>query len=377
MLTIGGQQVLAIDSDAHVIESEHTWSFLEPDEQKYRPKLVSSPDEPGRQYWLLDGKIIGFRFPSFTAQKLDEMSERTGRDLRTTPESRELARVEQRLQHMDDAGIDIQVMHNTLWIEEITNRPEVELSLVRAYNRWIGHVWSQSSGRLRWSCLPPTRTIAEAVDEVRWCKAHGAAGICLRPFEGEYHLGSEYFYPLYEEAVRLDLAITVHIANGNAWYDHLVRYSNFLRFRLPTVGACFAYLRSETPNVFPDLRVGFIEAGAQWLVYVLEAAARPWGVTKEGLHDILAQKNVWVACEYEDDLAYLLPRTGEDNLIIGTDYGHTDPFSNTRALNEFAARTDISDAAKKKIICDNARAYYGIRDADLPAYVPLGQVTAA
>lgn len=369
MLTVGGRQVLAIDSDAHVIESEHTWSYLEPDERKYCPKLVGAADEPGRKYWVLDDKIIGFRFPSFTAQKLDEMSERTGRDLHTTTESRELDRVEQRLQHMDRVGIDIQIMHNTLWIEEITKRPEVELALVRAYNRWLGDVWSQSGGRLRWSCLPSTRNISAAVEEVRWSKQHGAAGICLRPIEGEYHLGSPYFYPLYEEAIRQNLPITVHIANGSGWYNDLVRHSQFWRFRLPTLGACFSYLRSETPEVFPTLRVGFIEAGAQWLVYVLEAASRPWGISKDRLHEVLGRKNVWVACEYEDDLPYLLPRSGEDNLIIGTDYGHTDPFSNARALNEFIARGDISDCVKKKIVCKNARTYYGIEDAEVPEYV--------
>ena len=101
MLTIGNEQVLAIDADAHVIESDATFAYLRPEEEKHRPLLVGSEKAASRQYWVLDDKIIGFRFPNLTARQLDELSQQTGRDMNTTPAARELARVEQRLEHMD------------------------------------------------------------------------------------------------------------------------------------------------------------------------------------------------------------------------------------------------------------------------------------
>ena len=48
-----------IDADAHVIETERTWDYLEPSEQKYRPLLFSSPEDSTRQYWVIDEKIRG------------------------------------------------------------------------------------------------------------------------------------------------------------------------------------------------------------------------------------------------------------------------------------------------------------------------------
>ena len=32
--------MLTIDADAHVLETEHTWDFLDPDDRKHRPQLV-------------------------------------------------------------------------------------------------------------------------------------------------------------------------------------------------------------------------------------------------------------------------------------------------------------------------------------------------
>ncbi len=360
MLTIDGEQVLTIDSDAHVIETEDTWSYMEPSEQQYRPKLVGSEKDPGRQYWILHDKVVGFRFPSMTAQELEELSRRTGRDMNTVAEAREMARVDLRLEHMDQVGIDIQVLHNTLWIEQVTRRPEAEIALCRSYNHWLADTWKRGKGRLLWSCLPPTLSIPDAIEEVRWCKQHGAVGICLRPIEGDHHLVDSYFYPLYEEAQRLDMPITVHIANGNPTNVELLKHSLFWTFRLPTVGACLSYMRSEVPDLFPRLKVGFIEAGAQWLVWILEGVIRGPNTPKSSMPELLAMKRVWVTCEYEDHLPYIMQHAGEDNLIIGTDYGHTDPFSNVRALQTFVGRSDLSDGVKKKIIKDNAQAFYGL-----------------
>jgi len=51
---------------------------------------------------------------------------------------------------------------------------------------------------------------------------------------------------------------------------------------------------------------------------------------------------------------------GEDNLVIGTDYGHTDSSSDVEAINIFRGRDDVSPAVKKKNLSDNARALYAL-----------------
>ena len=49
-----------------------------------------------------------------------------------------------------------------------------------------------------------------------------------------------------------------------------------------------------------------------------------------------------------------------NNLVIGTDYGHTDSSSDLDAINIFRRRDDLSPAVKEKILSDNARALYAL-----------------
>ena len=39
-----------IDADTHVIETEHTWDYMEPAEQQFRPLVVTPKGEGGREY---------------------------------------------------------------------------------------------------------------------------------------------------------------------------------------------------------------------------------------------------------------------------------------------------------------------------------------
>jgi predicted TIM-barrel fold metal-dependent hydrolase len=153
-------QLLVIDADAHVIETERTWDYLEPAEQAFRPRLFASPDEPGQQYWVIENKIRGFRFPTLTEQQLQEMSQRAGRELTTPQAAREVDDVALRLSHLDALGIDIQVLD-------------------------------------------------EAIEPIHTAKSNGAVAVWMRPIEEQRSMVDPDFYPLYEEASRLDLAIAV------------------------------------------------------------------------------------------------------------------------------------------------------------------------
>jgi len=353
-----------IDADAHVIETERTWDYLEPSESKFRPRLYSTPEDPTRQYWVIDDKIAGFRFLTLTERELHEFAQRAGRNFETPQAARELDDVELRLKHMDELGIDIQVLHNTFWIERITTRPEAEVALCRSWNRWLADISKKSQDRLFYSCVVPAMSIDAAIEEVKFAKENGGAAVCMRPLEGDRHLSDPYFYPLYEVAADLDMSIAVHIANGNPENADLYRLApagRFAQFRVPTVSACFDLIMSEVPKVFPKLRWGFIEASAQWVPWIYQEAAVRYRVAGRTFpENVFEAYSIFVTCQTNDDVPYIVRYAGENRLVIGTDYGHTDPSSAVTALNEFQRMEGIDSAVKEKILSHNAKALYGL-----------------
>jgi predicted TIM-barrel fold metal-dependent hydrolase len=353
-----------IDADAHVIETEVTWDYLEGAEKKYRPTLVTSPDNPQRQHWLLDGENLGPKFPSPNEQQSEEHLKRYGREVKTPVQARELSDVAQRLKHMDALGIDVQVLYNSLWLRPLSSRADVEIALCWSWNRWLADVWRCGENRLRWTCVVPALTPEEAAPQIRFAREHGAVGVFMRPFERGRLMTDAFYYPIYDEAERLDLPMTVHLANGNPQlFDLLANDAGggFSTFRVPTVTACYALIMSEVPRVFPKLRWGFIEVSSQWVPWVVhEAVRRSLGREHPVAKNCLREMNIYVSTQTDDDFPYIISYAGENNLVIGTDYGHGDTSSELNAIARFKAMETLSPASKQKILSDNPKRFYGI-----------------
>ena len=59
------------------------------------------------------------------------------------------------------------------------------------------------------------------------------------------------------------------------------------------------------------------------------------------------------ACQTDDDLPYVLRYSGEDNIIMGTDYGHADTSTELEALHRLQAEAEIEPEVARKILDDN------------------------
>jgi predicted TIM-barrel fold metal-dependent hydrolase len=313
---------------------------------------------------MLQGKVVGLARSVLTAQQYAVLSERAGREMATPQEAREMENVEVRLRHMDDLGIDIQVLHPTIFIERVADTPEAEIPICRAYNRWLADIWARGNDRLRWSCVPPVLDIRAGVEEMRYSKQHGACAVFLRGIEGERLITDPYFFPIYEEAQRLDLAVVVHVANGNPeMVDMLQRYnsSGFWPFRLTTIGTFHAVVMSGLPVEFPKLRFAFVEAASGWLPYALNDLRRRLAARGQTLpDDALKEYRLYVTCQNDDDVPYVLQKAGEDNILIGTDYGHNDQSTEIEALRTLGDSGGITPAQYQKIVYDNPKRLYAL-----------------
>ena len=352
-----------VDADAHVVESPLTWDYLLPSERKFRPQLFEPDDGSLRAHWVIDGKIRGlFRF-TFTKDDLVKKSRTIGREMTTEMATRDLADVAGRIKHMDELGIDTQVVYPSIFLDQCTERADTDVALCGAYNRWMADVWQQGKGRLRWMATLPLLSIPDALDQLNFAHKHGACGIFMRGLEGDKRLSDAHFFPLYEEAGRLDLPICVHSATGSfAVHDFFLNECGFSKFKLAVVGSFHALVFHEVPARFPKTKFAFIEVSSQWVPYAIHDFARRFerAGKKVDKTDVLRQNRIYVACQTDDDLPYVLKYTGEGHLVIGTDYGHNDTSSEILALRKLKADGTVSPAVVNKILDDNARALYGL-----------------
>jgi len=339
-----------IDADAHVLETEKTWDYMLESERAMRPRIMPTPNDPtsGGESWLIDGLYLG---------KARNVGHETPR------EAREMDDIQARLKHMDELGVDVQVLYPTFCLRPFTRRPELELAVVRSYNRWLIDIWKTAPTRLRWVAVLPLLSMDKALEEARCAKENGACGIFIRGLEGDKRLSDSYFFPLYEEAGRLDLPICVHSATGSfTVHDYFADECGFSKFKLAVVGSFHSLLFSGVPEKFPKTRWGFIEVSSQWVPYAIHDFARRAERRGQTVNksEVLRQNRIYVAVQTDDDLSYVLQYSGDDMLVIGTDYGHNDTSSEILALRKLKEDGSVPAHAVNKILDDNARALYAI-----------------
>jgi predicted TIM-barrel fold metal-dependent hydrolase len=347
----------SIDADAHVIESPLTWAHLAEEDARHTPIILDQswgPQKKGNtgntatQYWMIDNRVR-------------QKDSNIGTD--TSVESRELQDIQARLDHMDELGIDVQVLYPSIFLRPAVRTAEAELALVKAYNRWLAEVNGKAPERLRWVALPPLLSPPDVIrDELTRAKEHGACGIFLRGLEWDKPVGGPFFYPLYEIASALDLAICVHSGNNSAiHHDLFLEDTSFTTFKLAVVGAFHSLIEKDMPGKFPDLRWGFVEVSAQWVPYICHDLR--YRLRRQGRpipEHLLAENRMYVACEVTDDLPYILSYAGEGQIMLGTDYGHHDPSTEINAFTLIRQRDDLSAEQITRITDTNARALYGI-----------------
>jgi predicted TIM-barrel fold metal-dependent hydrolase len=353
-----------VDADTHVDETERTWMYAQPDEAPLMPITVTPPEQsfvPGdsrtHRLWMYSGE---FRLRRFR----DDV--RTG----TTQATRELLDVPARLRQMDELGVDVQVIYPTMFLSSPSARPEVELALYRSYNRWLAETTRQANGRLRWVAMVPQLSMDKAIDEIRFARENGACGLLKKGVEcGDRVASDPYFHPVYEEAERLDLPICIHTGNGDpSKPDTSATFRTApQRVSLPVLAAFSSLIIDRVPDRFPNLRFGFIEAGASWIPYLIHdlqaKAARQGSLGLNLRDDLLRSSRFYVTCDTMDDLPYILSYGAEDSLMVGSDYGHADQSAEIDApknILRMAESGRISREAAEKIVDTNARRFYGL-----------------
>jgi uncharacterized protein len=370
-----------IDADGHVEENLDTFSdkYLDPAFRSLRPRVTAVD---GLVYWVIDEQLYPRRVgpgchnlgtpTNFNGQLAAHTQGKTD-----SIGSMELSDLTARLTAMDEEDIAIQVIYTTLFLAyPLTKNVGLGSAISTSYNRWMGDRLS-GHPRIKWSAVVNLDDVATAVGQVHEAKKLGAVSVMVLGTAGDDMLDHPRLFPFYHALCEENLALGVHVGwscpSINNLYSHIYP-SGVIAFHVPLLMAFTALISGGVLDRFPDLRIVFLEAGCQWVPFILERVHHRYKNQGSTLRKFLPQTapiqqlpvmeyikrgNIFFSTEVEDEiLPNVLNLVGEGQIIFGSDMPHGDrEHCAARMLQE---RGDISASAKESILDKNPARLYGI-----------------
>jgi len=364
-----------IDADGHVMEPAGMWErYIEPRFRAEAPRVVVRPD--GRSGFLSGGRLSPRHECVSTAMRA-AFSTRVRERLAEYHAAGYSA--ESQLRAMDAGGIEVAFLYPTqgLYVAAIDDLdPALAIAICRAYNDWLLEFCSVAPARLRpVGMLVALHDPALAVAEAERLAARGVAAVLVRPnpIRGR-NLDDPAYEPLWAACERLGLAVGVHEGVG----AHLPaagadRFSTFFACHAAShpveqMLAMLALIGGGVLERHPGLRVAFLESGCGWLPYWLwrmdEHREQTAGIAGEPALALAPsdyfRRQCWISCEPDEPyLPRVLDLIGEDRVLFASDYPHPDHEWPRTA--EAMLALPLPAAARRKILRDNAAAFYGLR----------------
>jgi predicted TIM-barrel fold metal-dependent hydrolase len=282
---------------------------------------------------------------------------------------------EQWLKALDAGGMERTVLYPTLglFLSFLKDR-QWAVAICRAYNTFLHEEFVKKSDRLHAVALLPVQDPeASAAELERSVRQLGLIGAMLAA-DGSHLLGDARFAPIFETAQKLDVMLGIHASGSHLGGGGLELFPQFIQAH--TCSHAFGQMRQLTsvifegvPERFPDLRIAFLEAGCGWAPYWMErmddeyakrAAEAP--ALKKKPSDYCRSGKIYFSCEADE---WLLPQAlklvGDSQIVYASDFPHWDN-SYPASITEIRDRGDLTDTQKRKVLGDNARRLYGLKN---------------
>lgn len=152
------------------------------------------------------------------------------------------------------------------------------VALTKAYNNYLSEKWLKHSPRFKAVALMPFPEVEESIKEMRRCVTElGFSGVFIAAV-GFGLLGEKKYDPFWAEAERLGTAVAVHGGHATAEYQ---RYTKFIQrhtigFPVSNMMQMMHMTYEGVYEKFPNLKVGYLEAGCTWVPYMLDRMDEEW-----------------------------------------------------------------------------------------------------
>ncbi len=356
--------VKVIDADGHVEESVAMFKFLDKDYFERRPLALGLDTDTiyGRNnaIWLIDGQTYPKMFGRGGVIFSTPTSMQVAKSKSVSIPAQELTDVQARIKDLDTLKIDKQVVYPTLFLSTTAEDVKLETAILQAYNSFMADACSKSGGRIKFAALMPIRDVNESVRELNRVKELGAASVMLLGIAWDRSLRDQGLYPFYEEAASLDIPICIHFGWGSPGLTASFEWcESFNSAALPVLMSFYSIMTSNVLDALPKLRFAFLEAGSQWLPYMIHQIRRS-GRAKRDPAEYFREGRMYIGCETDEDINYLVELIGEYSLVGASDYPHTDPSQEEEMVESFMKREDLTLRIKEKILSVNPQNLYKI-----------------
>jgi 4-oxalmesaconate hydratase len=272
--------------------------------------------------------------------------------------------------NLDKVGTDIQIISPRPFQLMNSEKPaKIVHWWVEANNNAIAQTLKIAPDRYRgMAALPqtPDAPITDCFEEMDRCINHlGFVGILINPdpYEGSGQhfpgMGDEYWFPLYEKMVQMDVPLLIHSA---ACKDPWDTYSNY--FIAVETRVIISMVSSETFNNFPNLKI-IVSHGGGAVPYQVGRYRAFFGrhFENSGGFDAQLKKFYFDSVLYNQEaLELLLKIVGSDRVMFGTENPGTGTYKDPatgKMLDDLKpvieAIPNISDQDRKNVFEDVAR----------------------
>jgi predicted TIM-barrel fold metal-dependent hydrolase len=369
------------DADAHAMMSPRMWETLPAEYVARRPRAtrVSDVSDMGRwtNGWLVEGQIIphalgpGSQPGNEPARVLEEFGAASS-SVDFPLSGFDLSDPSARLSGLDYMGIDHQMLYPTTLYARMTSDPGFEAALFRSYNRYMGQQCKLASRRLKWAGLLPLRDAKQGCEAVEEMGKLGATAAVVYGTAGDRLLCHPSFTPVWDELHRSGLPLCVHMGMSYPPFAEICNGlldAHGIGMSLPAMMAFVAIVGHGMLDRYPTLKVGFLEFGAEWILYMvarldhylpIDRSQMPIKdeVPQRAIQDYVRSGRIFLAAEADDKmLVYEIALLGEDQILYSSDLPHGEGRHN--AAKEILARKDLTEKQKRKILYDNAVKFFG------------------
>ncbi len=369
-----------VDIDGHITEPATLWQdYIDPEYRDHAIKI--SKDENGLEYVNVDGnKAFLARDGAFGALGA------IGKDARPYLEPGRISWDDamvpggyigsERAKVMDDERIDMTLVYPSLGLvwEYDCDDVKVAAANCRAYNDWVFDFCSGAPTRLVPVAHIPMADIDEAIKEMKRTAALGAKAMMMgsdcepgRPY------GHPYFDPLWEEAVALDMPMTIHPATGRnsvsaVAYPNVEDLTTWWVFLYggETVKLNFSsFFNHGTFDRFPDLNLVILESGIGWLVWWLDRMDEKFEINgfttpMKEIPSSYFKRQCFISMDPDERLAkFSIEVLGADRFMWAYDFPHSDSILDP--VNELEKNlADLPEEDQQKVFGGNAIELYNL-----------------